>query len=704
MTISTMPSKTIPWFKRLSFRLISSFSAALFLTAIILNALFWGQGRPWLEQEAIKFNKLLGENLVHALSEETRGIEGLTRSLAITAMNSFGDEDALLKNAPDLFDAPGYRNEILGGGVWPAPYTWDPSIERSSYFWGRLLSKELKLYFDYNTSKRGYVHEEWFTPTRYLANGQIYWSRTYTDPFSLEPMITASAPLNNEGRNMGAVTIDISLKRIHSIIQTTMEEVSGYAYVIDRSNRFISFPSQNWIKTRRTQTHKNQTLEDFLTAEELAANHPMFLSHLELIRKGALNSTRYYKAENDKLYWIAQQLIANSDHLSINEASRVAHYIYGYEKLSTRRPQEVYQGSIDYDFKLKEAAIISIFEMPNTQWQVITVLPLDEAFSFADKMSTSVSLVVSCAILLIGLLMIFFVKRDVLNRLASMETALNSDTSPSQKNHLIKVEGSDELSLLAQSFNDKTRDLIEARKTAEHSERSKILFLGTISHEFRTPLNSILGFSSFLEKRLTHQVDVKYIEALNSIHDNGQYLLKMINRVIQVSELEAGKTPFKPHKVNISSWLRSLIYNINSRMNEEKIDIVISEPHSEDPSYYLDTSLLTKALEQIIENSLEATTSGKIFISWKRKFSHQQHHLKIIVRDTGTGIPREKLNQLFQRFTNLNEELGSGFGAGLGLYLAKLCIERHQGEIHISSIENSGTTVSITLNITTMHQ
>lgn len=694
--MSILTPQSIPWHKRLSFRLMGSFAFALIVAAVILNVVFWGQARPWLEYEAIKYNRLVGQNLVHALSEQTRGIEGVTRSLAVTAMNEFGDPHAIIGSAPSLFDAPSYRDDVLGGGVWPAPFTWDPIIERSSFFWGRTLSGDLQLYDDYNISPRGYTHEEWYVPTQHMDNGQIYWSRSYTDPISLEPMVTSASPLYFDGFNVGAVTVDISLNNVNALVKRAMQGSAGYAYILDRSNRFISFPSRDWIRTRRPQTHKDQSIEDLLTADELAARHPMFLPHLELIKLSNLHLAEEPSHSKNDHYWLTQQLIANSDLLTFQEASKIADYIHDYELYSSMRPIEVYRGSISHDWLLSEPVIVTIFSMPNTQWSIITVSPLSEAFAFAQKMSLSASVVISLVILLIGFMIIFFLKKDLLDRLMNMATSLSHPPNQSHTD-FIKVVGDDELSLLGKLFNEKTQDLIEARKVAEHSERSKTLFLGTISHEFRTPLNSILGFSQFLEKRLTQQVDVKYLEALRSIHTNGQSLLKMINRVIEVSQLEAGKTPFKPQKTNISSWLRGVIYDVNTRLNERHIDMVFSEPNGEEEMYFLDTTLLTKALEQILENSLEATIEGKVFISWKTKKTHQETYLKIMIRDTGRGIPREKLNQLFQRFTNLNEELGSGFGAGLGLYLSKLCIERHKGSIHISSIENSGTTVSITL-------
>lgn len=690
------PTFNIPWNKKATFQLPFIIIILLFFAAIIINIFFWTQIKPKLENEAIKLNLSLRENLIQTLSRETKAIESLTKSLAVNTETIFGNEETLLTLIPNIFNTPGFKSYLLGGGIWPEPFTWDASSERASYFWGRLLSKELKLYRDYNTSLRGYFYEEWYIPNQYLSKGQTYWSRSYTDPFSLESMITVSTPIFNDTQFLGAVSIDISLKYLHRVINESFDDSLGYAYVLDRSNRFISFPKHSWIKTRRTQNHLGQTLEDLLTANELGSHHPIFFPHLELINKAIADQDNHKYLEKNEHHWLSQQLIANSDALSVNEGSTIARLIHDYNRLSEQPSIASYNGFIDYDFIFNSPAFLTISSMPTTQWQVVVVFPVDTMFKSALNIITTSSTWINVIILIICLIILFCIKNLFSEKLYALINFFLKEKNSSNITSLPEFYY-DEYRLICEAYNNKILQLDRLSETARYSERSKLLFLGTISHEFRTPINSILGFSQFLIKRLPQQIEPKYFDALTSISTNAKNLIKLINNVNEVSELEAGNIVFNPKKIHITNWLKGIIYDVGLRLGSKNTQIVFSDANIENKYYQLDDFLLSKAIEQILENSLESTKDGKVFVSWKLTSVNHLNYIKIIIRDTGYGISREKLNKLFQKFTNLNEKIGSDFSAGLGLYLAKLCTEMHQGEIHISSIESSGTTVSLTL-------
>lgn len=686
----------ISWNKRATFQLPFVTIVILFNALIIINVFFWNHIKPKLEEEAIKFNLLLGKSIIQTLRRETKSIESLARSLAVNTETIFGNEKTLFTLIPSIFDTPGFKKYLLGGGIWPEPFTWNKFSERKSYFWGRLLSKELKLYQDYNTSLRGYLYEEWYIPNRYLSKGQTYWSRSYTDPFSLESMITVSTPIFNEKQFLGAISIDISLKYLQRVINEVLDESLGYAYVLDRSNRFISFPKHTWIKTRRTQNHLGQTLEDLLTANELGSNYPSFFPHLELLNKAIAYQYMHTELEKNEHYWLSQQLIAGSDSLSVNEASSIARLIHDYSNLEEQQPKLAYSGFIEHDFIFKSRAFVSIFSMPVTQWQVVIVFPVDTIFKSALNIISVSSYWINCIILITCIILIFFIKQIFSKRIHALIDFFLMKNDVFNSKYLTE-SCNNEFSYIYRIYKNKIHELNKQTEIAKYSERSKLLFLGTISYEFRNPINSILGFSQFLIKRLPQQIEPKYLDALNSINANAKILIKLINNVNEVSELEAGNTVFKPRQIHITNWLKGIIYDVNLRLESKNTQIVFNDSNVEYKYYQLDGYLLSKAIEQILENSLESTKDGKVFVSWKITSVKSLSYLKIIIRDTGSGIPKEKLNKLFQKYTNLNERIGSDFGAGLGLYLAKLCTELHQGEIHISSIESGGTTVSLTI-------
>jgi signal transduction histidine kinase len=160
-------------------------------------------------------------------------------------------------------------------------------------------------------------------------------------------------------------------------------------------------------------------------------------------------------------------------------------------------------------------------------------------------------------------------------------------------------------------------------------------------------LNAIIVFSKLLQKHLKGTLNAKDSDALSSIHNNGTQLINLTNRMIAIAHLESGKTAFKPQKIQISTWLRGLVNEVARTTNASNIDFIFSEHNNQQVYFNLDTSLLNKAIEEILKNSITATPAGKIFVSWKLKSTEHGSKLTIMIRDTGHGVSREKLKYFF---------------------------------------------------------
>ncbi|HUR11771.1 MAG TPA: ATP-binding protein [Flavitalea sp.] len=235
-------------------------------------------------------------------------------------------------------------------------------------------------------------------------------------------------------------------------------------------------------------------------------------------------------------------------------------------------------------------------------------------------------------------------------------------------------------------------------KQVRHSEkkvkeiaRVKENFLANMSHEIRTPLNAILGFTNLLQlKKLDHESGV-YVQ---SIQRSGENLLTIINDILDLSKIEAGmmrieRSPFS---------LRGLVHSIENMFlpsaNEKRIDFFARIDESLPDILDGDATRLTQILMNLIGNAMKFTTRGKVFISFENKGNDgTMVLLGIEVSDTGIGIPKEKLEKIFDRFQQADDAVTREYGGtGLGLSIVKELVELQQGTIRVESDTGNGTT------------
>lgn len=153
-----------------------------------------------------------------------------------------------------IIATPGSEYLIAGGGLWPEPFQFNPEKERDSYFWGRNKDNRLIFYDDYNLLVGpGYHHQEWYMPARYIEPGSVYWSKSYIDPYSLQPMVTATVPIVNDGNFIGVSTVDVKLEGLGKLLQVINERYPRKVFLVDRNLQIIAKPP--------VQSLENEALE-----------------------------------------------------------------------------------------------------------------------------------------------------------------------------------------------------------------------------------------------------------------------------------------------------------------------------------------------------------------------------------------------------------------------------------------------------------
>ncbi len=240
------------------------------------------------------------------------------------------------------------------------------------------------------------------------------------------------------------------------------------------------------------------------------------------------------------------------------------------------------------------------------------------------------------------------------------------------------------------------RDLVEARRRAEESDKLKSAFLANMSHEIRTPMNSIIGFSELLTK--PGSFDKNKEKYLSFIINSGKSLLNLINDIIDISKIEAGQLKVKPRIVQLNPIMNEIYisqYQINDMKNKSFELKMQRAVDSDDFNINTDPFRLKQILNNLIGNAMKFTTKG--YIEFGYKFSGPDK-LLFYVKDTGVGMPQDKLDVIFKRFGQIEQKDDKNqTGTGLGLTISKKLAELLGGEMWVESEEGVGSTFFFTM-------
>jgi len=238
--------------------------------------------------------------------------------------------------------------------------------------------------------------------------------------------------------------------------------------------------------------------------------------------------------------------------------------------------------------------------------------------------------------------------------------------------------------------------LIEAKAAAEDAVKYKQQFLANMSHEIRTPLNSILGFANVLLKT---KLGVKQREFAQAIKTSGTSLNQLINDILDLARVDAGRMTFNNEPFEIRKSLKSLIYSFDLKIKEKNIELT-KDYDSKIPLLLLGDSVrLNQIILNLLSNAIKFTHKGKIVLSVKLLNEDDENvTIGFAVADTGIGIPADKIDTIFNVFEQAESGTASSYGGtGLGLAIVKQLIEGQGGSISLKSKLGEGSTFSFTL-------
>ncbi|MFP4556170.1 MAG: PAS domain S-box protein [Bacteroidales bacterium] len=254
----------------------------------------------------------------------------------------------------------------------------------------------------------------------------------------------------------------------------------------------------------------------------------------------------------------------------------------------------------------------------------------------------------------------------------------------------------EEYAALNEEYATQNEELQEAKERAEEADRLKSAFLANMSHEIRTPMNAIMGFSTLLSKANISNEKQKHYASI--IRSRSNDLLKIIDDILDISKIEANQLVLQETSHNINTLLDNILDYALSKIeveNNPKISVSLVNQIVDKENINVDSGRLKQVLYNLLENALKFTLSGEIEIGCK---DGKKGNLLFYVKDTGVGIPFEKQEAIFDRFTQVHDsERHNNTGTGLGLAISKGIVELMGGQIWVESQVGEGSTFYFTI-------
>jgi PAS domain S-box-containing protein len=462
---------TLLWYQSFKVKIPLSF-LILFIIMIISTAVIIELfGRPLIEKTIQNVIIQTGNQVVTELGQSITLAEALTHSLASSA--SVLETDSTLYKAiiPALMNITGQKSLIAGGGIWPEPYKFSSEFERRSFFYGRQPNGILRFYDDYNDPNGvGYFNEEWYVPAAILQTNHFFWSKSYMDPHSFEPMITCTVPIHKADGFYGVSTIDLKLDGIQTFMNQVSDITGGYAFAVDRNNKFITFPTRDLVKVYNYDNEGKRS-EEFITAKEYSEIDSLFIPVSNALTE--INSTIEEKVKKLPNYKpdIVDQIASQSYQIDKIAALQILSVYLDPLKDELEKSLVYTSFDAENDPIFHERVRVSIFIMPKTYWKIVFVTPERITNQTATSISNKILLSMTIFLLLTSFTAFLFSKKYIIQPIITMTKKIKKAKSEGDTSLNLNIAHSNEIGILADSFNELTTELCVVLESERKSQQ-----------------------------------------------------------------------------------------------------------------------------------------------------------------------------------------------------------------------------------------
>ncbi len=285
------------------------------------------------------------------------------------------------------------------------------------------------------------------------------------------------------------------------------------------------------------------------------------------------------------------------------------------------------------------------------------------------------------------------VKKTIAALDSTSKRMVRGDTSDS-----FKLDNRDELAQVAISFNNIATELMLTRDRALEANRAKSTFLANMSHELRTPLNAILGYTGLMLASKYGPVTEQQQDRMQRVIDNGQHLLGLINDVLDLSKIEAGKMELYLETFSVTELLET-VANTGRPLIEKNNNILEVVQYSTNlGAMHADLTKVRQVLSNLLSNAAKFTQNGKVTLSAASRYTNSMEYLVFQVEDTGIGIAPNQIDNVFKEFTQADSSTTRKYGGtGLGLAICRHFSLMMGGDVKVESELGKGSTFTVTI-------